>query len=304
MKSINILIVIAIIVTSCQHKAAITQSGSPASKQEQYTDARGNLNLLGNSQRSSLQQAPFGDWFNKNYADYTIDSATAQQLKPLLKDKQFIIFMGTWCGDSRREVPRIYKILDYCGVKPSQIKLINVSNVDTLYKQSPAHEEKGLYIHRVPNLLVYDNKKEKGRVVESPVTSLEKDLLAITDGSAYTPRYPAAHYLVTLFSTSSLASIESDLAKPAAQLKPLVQRPGELTSFANLLMSTKDVDRAVVVYQINTMLFPAEVDPLNSLASAYVKKGDTAAAKSCCEKVLQIQPGNPQATALLAQLPK
>ncbi len=25
--------------------------------------------------------------------------------------------MGTWCGDSRREVPRMYKILDYCQVK-------------------------------------------------------------------------------------------------------------------------------------------------------------------------------------------
>jgi hypothetical protein len=299
MKSILFILTLSILTPSCHRKAIATTSINT-----EYADARGATNLLGKSTRERLQQTPYADWFNKNYTDYTIDSNTAQQLKPLLKDKQFTIFMGTWCGDSRREVPRIYKLLDYCGVKPSQIQLINVSNQDTLYKQSAGHEERGLYIHRVPNILVYDNKQEKGRIVESPVASLEKDLLSILSGSAYTPHYPAAHYLVNLFRTAPLAAIESDLSKTTAQLKPLVQRPGELTSFANVLMTAKDMDRAVVVYQLNTMLFPAEVDPLNSLAGAYVKKGNIPAAKSCCEKVLQLQPGNQQATALLAQLQK
>lgn len=88
------------------------------------------------------------------------------------------------------------------------------------------------------------------------------------------------------------------------EVKPLVQRPGELTSFANVLMTAKDIDQALVVFRLNTLLFPGEVDPLNSLASAYAKLGNITAAKSCCEKVLQIQPGNQQATALLGQLAK
>jgi hypothetical protein len=97
--------------------------------------------------------------------------------------------MGTWCGDSRREVPRMYKILDYCGVKASQIQLVNVSNSDTAYKQSPGHEEKGMDIRRVPDLLVFNNNREQGRIVESPVVSLEKDLLSIVSGAPYEPRY-------------------------------------------------------------------------------------------------------------------
>lgn len=301
MKRIHILTLsLLIVITSCHHGIAPTTS----SETHEYTDARGNVNLLGNSNRERLQQAPFGEWFNKNYADYQVDSNTAAQLKPLLKGKQFTIFMGTWCGDSRREVPRIYKLLDYCGVKPSQVTLINVSNVDTMYKQSPQHEERGNYIHRVPDLLVFDNKKEKGRVVESPVVSLEKDLLAITSGNAYTPHYPAAAYLVKLFQTSSLITIEEKMDQTVKEVKPLVQRPGELTSFANVLMTAKDIDQALVVFRLNTLLFPGEVDPLNSLASAYAKLGNITAAKSCCEKVLQIQPGNQQATALLGQLAK
>ena len=97
--------------------------------------------------------------------------------------------MGTWCGDSRREVPSIYKILDYCQVKPSQVQLINLNNSDTAYKQSPGHEEQGLNIRRVPTLLIFDNQHEMGRMVESPVTSLEKDILAIVTGQPYEHRY-------------------------------------------------------------------------------------------------------------------
>jgi len=286
------IITLSIVITSCQHKIV-------ASK---YTDPRGNENLLGKTDRKQLEQSPYGEWFNKNYAAYAVDTNTAEQLKPLLKDKQFTIFMGTWCGDSRREVPRICKILDYCGVKPSQVRIINVSNQDTVYKQSPQHEERGLYIHRVPDLLVYDRSQEKGRIVESPVMSLEKDLMAITTGSAYTPHYPAAAHLVTLFQKASPASVEASLDQTAVQVKPLVQRVGELNAFANVLMTAKDRDRALLVYRLNARLFPTDPDALNSLAGAYAKLGNIVAAKSCCQQVLQLQPGNQQATALLERL--
>ncbi|WP_205512881.1 thioredoxin family protein [Longitalea arenae] len=153
------------------------------------TDKRGNLILLGKSSRERLARAPFDVWFTKNFEAYLVDSSTAVQLKPLLKHKQFLLFMGTWCGDSRREVPRIYKILDYCQVKPSQIQLINLNNSDTAYKQSPGHEERGLNILRVPTLVIYEDGREWGRIVESPVLSLEKDMLAIVSGAPYEHKY-------------------------------------------------------------------------------------------------------------------
>jgi hypothetical protein len=145
--------------------------------------------LLGKSSRERLAQPPFNDWYNKNYAAYTVDSTTANQTKPLLRNKQFLLFMVTWCGDSLREVPRMYKILDYCQVKLSRIQLVTLNNSDTAYKQSPGHEERGLNILRVPTLLIYENGHEVGRVVESPVTSLEKDMLAIVTRQPYEHRY-------------------------------------------------------------------------------------------------------------------
>ncbi|NCU04169.1 MAG: thioredoxin, partial [Chitinophagaceae bacterium] len=81
------------------------------------------------------------------------------------------------------------KIFDYCGIKPEQIKLVMVSNHDSVYKQSPTHEEQGKNILRVPTLLVLENGNEINRFVEYPVESLEKDLLKILSRSAYRDAY-------------------------------------------------------------------------------------------------------------------
>ena len=188
MKSIYITVITIVIfvIAACSPKMA-SQHAAPGNVEA--IDKRGNLILLGKSTRERLAQPPFNDWFTKNYAAYTIDSNTANQIKPLLKNKQLLLFMGTWCGDSRREVPRMYKILDYCQVKPSQVQLVNLNNSDTAYKQSPGHEERGLNIRRVPTLLIFENQQEVGRVVESPVSTLEKDILAIVTGQPYEHRY-------------------------------------------------------------------------------------------------------------------
>jgi thiol-disulfide isomerase/thioredoxin len=183
---ITVIAIFIFIITACSPKMA-SQSAQPVNIEA--TDKRGNLILLGKSTRERLAQPPFDNWYTKNYEGYTVDSNTAAQIKPLLQHKQFVLFMGTWCGDSRREVPRMYKILDYCRVNPSRIQLINLNNSDTAYKQSPGHEEQGLNIRRVPTLLIFENNREVGRVVESPVTSLEKDILAIVSGKPYEHRY-------------------------------------------------------------------------------------------------------------------
>lgn len=299
------ILVLVITITACHRRTVATAQDSKTSASpvnSTYKDAAGNLHLLGRSTREGFKQAPFDTWFTKTYDDYSIDTNTANQLKPLLKNKNFVIFMGTWCGDSRREVPRMYKLLDYCGVKPGQIQLINVSNVDTAYKQSPGHEERGLYISRVPDLLVYDDKKEIGRIVETPVASLEKDLLAIADKKTYTPRYPGTAYLIGLFQSPQWMSTPGTHEQAAEQLRSMVTNWGELTGFGRVLLLAGETDRAIDAMRISTLLFPAEPGVYNYLATAYIKKGNRSAAKQCCEKVLQLQPGNQQATAMLDQL--
>src|ERR1700748_2944690 len=127
-----------ITILSCHHTPA-PQKTAPVSMEVQ--DTKGNLQLLGQASRKRLEQAPFGDWYNKNYDSYVVDSATAAKLRAGLAGKHLQIFMGTWCGDSRREVPRFYKILDYCGIDTTAVDLVMVNYSDSMYKQSPGHEE-------------------------------------------------------------------------------------------------------------------------------------------------------------------
>ena len=145
--------------------------------------------LLGHCTRSCLAQKPFAEWYFKNYNDYLVDSITVIEIRKLFKDKNMTIFMGTWCGDSRREVPRMLKILDASGIKEKQVQIIFVSNDPDLYKQSPQHEEKGMNIIRVPTFIISKGKKETGRIIEYPKQSLEKDLLKILREEIYIPNY-------------------------------------------------------------------------------------------------------------------
>ena len=141
--------------------------------------------LVGLSNRGGLQQNPFSVWFNKEYGAYALNKEAVQVIKNDSENLSIMLFMGTWCGDSRREVPRIYRILDAVDFDESRLTLINMDRE----KNSPDGEETGLNIHHVPTLILYKNSSEIGRVIESPIQSLEEDMAAIINGESYTPNY-------------------------------------------------------------------------------------------------------------------
>lgn len=258
--------------------------------------------LLGKCTRERLQQNPYGEWFNKNYQDYQVDTFTAKKLKEKLSGEKFIIFMGTWCGDSKREVPRMFKLLDYCGVKADQIQLIMVDSRDSVYKQSPTHEERGLHIHRVPDLLLFEKNNELGRIVESPVVSIEKDLLAIANGEKYTPNYQIVPLLFNLFKQKNIAAIQNDLPAIALQAKPLMKHPAELNSFGHVLIAAGEMDKAFVALKLNLLLYPDNPTILNNLGEYYYKSGNKKLSIESYQKTLQVEPGNEQAKKMLGEL--
>ena len=180
------MIVSLFTISSC---SVTKNSSSPVLLNQISKDSRGNDMLLGKCTRTALLQSPFTDWFKPNYDSYVVDSFTCNFIKPLLADKTMTIFMGTWCGDSRREVPRVLKMLDCCGFPMNDLALVMVSNNDSLYKKSPQHEEAGQNIVRVPTIIVEQKGAEIGRIIEFPVTSLEKDLLTILRKEKYQPNY-------------------------------------------------------------------------------------------------------------------
>ncbi|MCG2418175.1 thioredoxin family protein [Aequorivita sp. F47161] len=141
--------------------------------------------LLGKANRKGFQMDAFKSWFNSGYESYSADSEVMQQLQPLLKDVTITLFMGTWCEDSQRETPHFYKILDDTGFDESKLTLITVSEEKT----TPQGFESGKNITHVPTIILYKDGNELGRIVEYPIESLEKDMLAILSGKEYTHAY-------------------------------------------------------------------------------------------------------------------
>ena len=82
--------------------------------------------LIGYSTREAFNDTNFSDWWNEEYDIYEVDVETTEEIKPGFEDLEIKLVMGTWCSDSRREVPRFYKILDEMEYPSENISLINV----------------------------------------------------------------------------------------------------------------------------------------------------------------------------------
>jgi hypothetical protein len=184
----SIILMLTVLCIELMSSSIIAQTKTNFANIE-VKSSNGEPMLLGHCDISFLKQGSYKNWYQSGYDAYTPDSLVIPQLIGLLKGKQIDIFLGTWCGDSRREVPRMMKILEQAGLEQQQIRLIFVSNESNSYKQSPQHEEAGKNIQRVPTLIVYEAEKEIGRIIEYPVASLEKDLLSILRREKYVPNY-------------------------------------------------------------------------------------------------------------------
>lgn len=185
MKKINIWVAIVL----CNSTLLFGQTEAVQNPLSVSSDRTGNPILLGKTNINALQQPPFSTWFKMNYDAYTLDTACCNLLTTKTKDLSFMLFFGSWCGDSKRNVPVMVKVLDSLKIKGNPCELIAVSNQNDMYKKSPSHEEQGKNIVRVPTLIVYRSGREIGRIIESPVETIERDLLAILLGLPYKPNY-------------------------------------------------------------------------------------------------------------------
>lgn len=145
--------------------------------------------LVGRITTEGLTSGDYKTWYNANYNNYGVDTGLINSVKEELAEYKILIFMGTWCGDSKREIPRFLKVLKAAEFPEKNIKIIGVDRRKTNYKKSPNGEEWGLMIQRVPTIIFLKNGKETNRIIESPVISLEADTKVIIQGGKYVPNY-------------------------------------------------------------------------------------------------------------------
>lgn len=141
----------------------------------QTDEKSGKPMLVGTITRGEIQKTAFNEWWSEEYNKYEVDVLTADELIPLLGEIKIMIIAASWCGDSREQIPHLYKVLDYLAFPEEDIKLVFVNRDKT----GLADEVEDLIVDFVPTIIFYKDKTELGQIVELPYESLELDMLSI-----------------------------------------------------------------------------------------------------------------------------
>lgn len=239
--------------------------------------------LLGKVSKEDLIKAPHSEWFDKEYGSYQPDGEIINKLNKLTKEElrnyTFTIFLGTWCGDSHREVPRFVKTLEKIGVAPENIQYVALNTGEGVEKQSPTGEEKGKYIFRVPTFIISKSGAEVGRITEYPVESLERDLFSILSCSSptlrvhtdtpmlYTPNYRSYTYIQKWVESGLLTDENVSPKGLAEQIRGIASSAGEINSAAYVLVNQGKNQEAAMLCKIAAILYP---ETTNYYTYAYV----------------------------------
>jgi cyclophilin family peptidyl-prolyl cis-trans isomerase len=118
--------------------------------------------------------------YEQRKREYAPDITVLEMMKSYVRAGDHVeVYMGTWCQDSQREVPRFLRVVDdlreQYGVElPVQFFALDRS------KQKPAEFVAGKHVEKVATFIYYRGDEELGRIVEKTESPLfEDDLLTI-----------------------------------------------------------------------------------------------------------------------------
>ena len=183
MKIYSSILVLLILIISC--KSSPEPSPQKPLEVKTLIGEEGETVVLGPLNRANLDTDEFMAWFQPTYDSQNIPEEWIQEHLPLAKNINFKLFLGTWCGDTQRELGPMFKILDALGVDQKRIEMYSISE----YKDSPAGLEKEYDILNIPTLIFMEKGKENNRIVEFPVVNLLDDFSKILKKQPYQNAY-------------------------------------------------------------------------------------------------------------------
>lgn len=126
---------------------------------------------VGETSRTKLENEIL-DNFQLYYDSYEADTIIIDSLAEIDKAFSVIIVLGAWCSDSEMNVPVFFRVIDLAAFDNQNIRIFCVDRTKTVEKME-------LEIEKVPTFIIYKNGEEIGRIIESPIKSMEEDLYEI-----------------------------------------------------------------------------------------------------------------------------
>lgn len=269
-----------------------------------YTNDKGDTHLCGPFDMEVLTtNETYKDWYNENYQKFELSSKNSAWSKNLTNLK-VDIYLGTWCGDSKKWVPQFVNLWQSLGLPAEQLNFIALYDMgyEEKYKQGPNREEKGKMIHRVPTFIFKKDNEEVARIVESPVTDMETDLAQIALGYPTTPNYKGANYMMKLIKNTPMPDILENISEHLNKVYRMVVGSKELNTLGYVYLKSDMVDEALLAFYFNTLYYKYNPNVYDSYAEALAITGDTENAIKNYEIVLKLDPENENAKAQLDKL--
>ena len=127
----------------------------------------------------SVLDEPEHQAFKTTFDTVHVDEQFVEMISKIKGDVDVTVFFGSWCKDSKRELPHFLKVADKAGISPEKIKLYGV---DRTKKSADGLTEK-YNIQLVPTIIFLKNGAEIGRITETPRTTIEGDMVTILAGA-------------------------------------------------------------------------------------------------------------------------
>ncbi len=161
----------------CFQACAQTPNKEPRKITPQYT---------GEIDRQDMEHSNYTSrWFDAVFQSYHPEKEALQKIKDHIKDYEIITFMGTWCPDSKREIPKLYKILEEADYDMNNIKVYTLNHG----KRSDEGYEKDWHITNIPTIIFLKDGQEINRYVEHPRENFTADIAKIVSGEPYKNYY-------------------------------------------------------------------------------------------------------------------
>ncbi len=181
--------------------------------------------LTGKVSREALESHP--GWETARAQDYVPEPGVVTKIRASAAKVEVLAFIGTWCPDSKREVPRLLKLLDQVGVPASKITMLGLDQ-----SKRDAEGLAGRWgLKYVPTFIFLEQGRELGRVVEKSQSTLEADLVQILASSVPLTLSGSRPELRTvgLGPTATPAATPAKTAEPATlsvqEVKALLEAP-------------------------------------------------------------------------------
>lgn len=128
--------------------------------------------LVGPITESQIREIKIYDLYTKRYQP---NKELIEQLNQVKDTILVDVYFGTWCHDSKREIPAFMKLMQEIS-NPN----INARYTALEYRRNgPVDIIEQNNIKRTPTFIVYKNDEEIGRIIEKVKDSAEDDLLKI-----------------------------------------------------------------------------------------------------------------------------